>query len=184
MGLLLLALGQNWLSERLFLKAEDFARENRGKETILFLKIAIKLNPKNDIYHLSLAHASLALANEFSTQEKPEEKQIENLVKQAIEEGKKATESGPQKAINWIGLGNIYKFLGNVPGAADWAIKCYTKAIEIEPGNPLTHEFLASVYFGQGKIEETKKELETALSLIEDGSKDAQRIKEELEKLK
>jgi tetratricopeptide (TPR) repeat protein len=183
-GLLLVLLGRNWLSERFFSKARDLAIRDQGKETLQFLKIAIRLNPKDDVYRLSLAQASLALANELLAKEKPDEARIESLIKQAVEEGKRATELGPEKATNWVGLGNIYKFLGNVPGAQDWAVKCFKRAIEIEPKNALTYELLASVYFAQGKLEEAKTELETALSLTPENSKDFRRIKRELEKLK
>ena len=182
--LLVVGLGRFWLSQRHFLAAQDFAKKNLGQETIQELKKAVYFNPLNDMYHLSLAQASLALANQEAKRENPNQERVEKMVKEAIEEGKKATLIAPEKVQNWLGLGNIYRFLGAIAGAKDWAIKCYKKALELDPNNAQIHQLLASVYFSQGKIEETKAELETALSLVEENSPNFQRIKKELERLK
>ena len=181
--LLAISLGRFWLAQRHFSKAQDFAKKNLGEETVQELKRAVYFNPLSDTCHLTLAQASLALANQEAKKENPNQQRVESLIKEAIEEGKKATLLAPQKVENWVGLGNIYWFLSAVPGAKDWSIKCFQKAKECDPDNAQIHELLASVYFSQGKIEEAKKELKTALSLTPESSQDFQRIKKELEKL-
>ena len=182
--LLIIGLGRNWLSKRHFSAAQDFAKKNSGEETVQEMKKAVYFSPLNDTYHLSLAQASLALANQEAKKTNPDQEKIERLIREAVEEGKKVTLIAPKKVQNWIGLGNIYRFLSSVSGAEDWAIKCYKKALEIEPENAQIYELLASVYLEQGKIEEAKTELKTALSLTEADSPVFQRIQNTLEKLK
>lgn len=181
--LLIVGLGRDWLSKRHFSAAQDFAKKNSGEETVREIKRAVYFNPLNDTYHLSLAQASLALANQEARKTSPDQEKIEQLIKETIEEGKKATLIAPKKVQNWLGLGNIYRFLSSVSGAEDWAIKCYKKALEIEPENGQIYELLAGVYLAQGKIEEAKTELKTALSLSEANSPVFQRIQNTLEKL-
>ena len=182
--LLVVGLGRDWLSKRHFSTAQDFAKKNSGEETVQEMKKAIYFNPLNDTYHLSLAQASLALANQEAKKTTPDQEKIERLIREAVEEGKKAALIAPKKVQNWIGLGSIYRFLSSVSGAEDWAIKCYKKALEIEPENGQIYELLAGVYLAQGKIEEAKTELKTALSLAEADSPTFQRIQNTLEKLK
>lgn len=173
-----------WLSQRHFSKAKQLAQTNLGQETVQQLEKALSLNPLNDAFRLSLAQASLSLANQEAQKEGANQGEVERLIQQAIEEGKKATFLNPQKTENWLGLGRIYFFLGGISGAKDWALNCYQKASELEPDNPRIHELIAAVYYSQGKIAETKTALETALSLTEKDSPDFRRIKSELERLK
>lgn len=172
-----------WLSQKYFSTAQKSAKANLGEEAVRQLTKAVRFNPLNDTYRLSLAQASLSLANQEAQKENADQKEVERLVQQAIEEGKKATLLNPNKTENWLGLGNIYRFLGNVSGASDWALKCYQKASVLEPDNAQIHELIAAIYYSQGKIAETKAELETALSLTGKNSSDFQRIRTELQKL-
>lgn len=172
------------LSQKHFSTAKSLAQVSLGQETVQELKKAINLHPLNDTYRLSLAQASLSLANQETQKENADQEEIGHLVQQAIEEGKKATLLNPNKTENWLGLGNIYRFLGGVSGANDWALKCYQQASGLEPNNPQIHELIAAVYYTQGKITGAKTALETALSLVEEDSPDFQRIERELERLK
>jgi len=87
--LLIISLGRFWLSQRHFLKAQDFAKKNLGEETVQELKRAVYFNPLSDTCHLTLAQASLALANQEAKKENPNQQKVESLIKEAIEEGKR-----------------------------------------------------------------------------------------------
>jgi tetratricopeptide (TPR) repeat protein len=84
---------------------------------------------------------------------------------------KRATEIGPKNSANWATLASVYQsIMALIPGADEWAIASWQKAIELEPGNPFFYTELGKVYTTiadltapnlQAKDEAVQKEAET-----------------------
>jgi tetratricopeptide (TPR) repeat protein len=67
-----------------------------------------------------------------------------SLITEAISLGIKATDLFPNNAKAWFGRGEIYfntkQLVIVVIGAKEWAIKCYKKALELDPNAPFSQE--------------------------------------------
>ena len=56
----------------------------------------------------------------------------------ALSYGVKATDLDSLNPEMWFRRGNIYfDFLKEIQGAEEWALKCYKKAYELDPGNQI-----------------------------------------------
>lgn len=113
---------------------------NNGSEALRLQGLAIANNPYQDVYHLSVAQTSLAIANNLSTKKDPtdQDKQlISSLLDQSVREARTATSVNPLNVLNWEGLASIYRSIaGAVQGAGDWSLASFQNAVSIDPPNP------------------------------------------------
>lgn len=133
---------------------------------------AYTLEPLNPSYRITFSQTSLAIAKAMSNKKdlNDQDKQnIQQLIQQAIREGKNATDIDPQSSIAWQNLSEIYaSLIGSAQGASDWAIASYLKAIQLEPTNPALDLEIGGVFFSLKDYESAARFYETAISLKPD----------------
>jgi tetratricopeptide (TPR) repeat protein len=135
--------------------------------------IALKYNPKRDVYYDSFARTNLTLANALATKKDltdTEKQTIQTLVSQAIRNTRLATEvAGPLNVSNWETRALIYRNLINVAqNASEWAINSYNTAIQLDPTNPKLRLDLGGVYFAKGDFLSAANQFRQATSLKQD----------------
>ncbi len=132
---------------------------------------AAKLGDGQTMYHVDLARAYLLSFLQELNKEQPDSAKIEEMVRLAVEEAKKAEELSPNKVTVKETAGLIYWNIRQVAkGALDWAIKSFEDAVRLEPNNPLLSVELGRLYLaeGEGADEAVKQNLqEEARKLFE-----------------
>lgn len=135
---------------------------------------AVNLASFEDRYHRVLSRLYLSRLNRVMNNEKLNQQQrrsgLQNLIARAVNQAQTATQISSHNATNWSNLASVYQSLMNyaVKGAADQALKNYTKAIELAPTDPSLYTELAWVHLaqagnlGQKKKEQNKQHLEQA----------------------
>lgn len=148
--------------------------EELQKATDLFNRAA-GLNRWNDTYLSTLAQNLLAEINQEVGKEPSEEgaKKVQDLIATDINVAKRATEISPKNSANWATLASVYQsIMALIPGADEWAVASWQKAIELEPGNPFFYTELGKIYTSmadltapnlQSKDEAAKKDAETKI---------------------
>ena len=150
-----------------------------SEKRIEFLAKAARLNPLYPQYKIILARTYL---NEVLTEMgKPTPDQIAlSLNTQsaiAYAKGgqiggvyiKGATEISPNLVSTWETLGMIYREISTMaPGALEWGIKSFEKAISLEPTNPVLYTELGKLYLILGDIPKAKDNFGKAISLKSD----------------
>ena len=146
-----------------------------------FLSI-IRLNPHQEIFFRDLGQFYLLKANkealrtDISNQDKMNNVAV--FIRNAVAATGKATNINPENVLNWQTRGNIYKnLIGLSDGAAAWAIKCYEKALELEPTNPFILLEISRVYASQASLAPKTPEAEGFLKKAEDTLRDAINLK-------
>ncbi len=108
---------------------------------------AARLNPSRAVYHIGVAQVLMAQANKNAGEESPDVNLIGNLVRMATDAVRVATDVEPSNAANWEGRASVYQNVSSyVPGAEEWMIDSYQKAIERDPMNPILHSLLGKAY--------------------------------------
>lgn len=136
---------------------------------------ASELNPWQAEYRIALSNLYLSRAlRELRKEESGRDtEQAAADVTAAIaysrgdEREKGAVELSPKRADAWEAMGQVYKNL-QVPGAADWAVLAFKKAIALSPANPSPYMELGAVYVQEDRVEEAKEQFEKALVLKQD----------------
>ncbi len=99
-----------------------------------------------------------------------------SLIFSSINSAIQATNLEPNNVSNWNVLGFIYRnIIGIVSGAAEWAIKSYQKALELDPNNPY-------IFNEIGLIELTKFDLAAQQGREEEKNENLRLAKENFEK--
>ncbi|MBN1162569.1 tetratricopeptide repeat protein [Patescibacteria group bacterium] len=117
---------------------------------------AINMNPQRDIYHTTYAQTNLALANVLAAKgadlTDADRKTIQTLISQSIRSARIATEIiNPLNVSNWETRAVIYRSLVNVANnAADWAVRSYNNAIQLDPTNARLRLNLGGIYYAAG----------------------------------
>ncbi|MBT9151609.1 MAG: TPR repeat-containing protein YrrB [candidate division WS2 bacterium] len=120
-----------------------------GEARIEKLEKAVSLNPRSPQYKVALSRAFLFEV--FQELQKPpaqqDEERVGVMVSKSIDEAKRATELQPKSVVTWENLGIIYReIIGIAAGAADWSIKSFERAIDLEPTNPVLYTELGKLY--------------------------------------
>ncbi len=141
-------------------KALDAVVQNQVLVAYNELVAAENLNPKIDLYRTDLAQTNFALANAIASAKGPTEASpsgsltdqdktnIQQLLSQAIAEGRNATFISPRNVSNWEVLGNIYRQISGVAqNALQFALDSYGRAIALDPLNPNLRLNVGGIYY-------------------------------------
>lgn len=141
-------------------QALNAASLGQGLNAYNSLVTAEQINPDNDLYRADLAQTNFALANMIATSKGPTEaspagsltdedkKNIQQLLSQAITEGRNATILSPKNPANWEILGSIYRQISGVAqNALSFSLDSYGKAIQNDPLNPVLRLTVGGIYY-------------------------------------
>lgn len=169
---------RSYAAEHIFYSSLQKARENNGTQTYNMQIRAIQENPFISKYHLIYSQTNLALAvsltnaiNQASEKENAEQKTkdqqlVAQLIQQSIREAKLATTLNTQSVLAWENLARIYNQLIDIAQGADtWTIASYTKAIELDPYNPILRLELGSVAMKKKQYTEAITQFQKSASL-------------------
>jgi len=170
----LIVLGAGFWGQKIYRADMIFAQAeamSSGSERIKLIEKAVKLNPQLAYYRNILARAYLTEV--LDEMRKPSVQQdsikIQNNIAKAIDTAKIASEISPNNIVNWETLGIVYREIRALAaGALEWGIKSFTRAIELEPVNPVLHTELGKLYLVAGENQKAKTEIEKALALKPD----------------
>ena len=125
--------------------------------------------PWQTSYRLSLSQTAFLTANELAKKEKPteEDKQrVKQLVAQAINEARIATDLNSLNAGNWENLAQIYRSLiGAAKDAEQWSVDSYQKAINLDLFNPLLRVGFGGLYFQLAQYNLAAEQFRAAVNL-------------------
>ncbi len=122
------------------------------------LNKSITLAPYQDKYFLTLANSYIALANQAVVDNK-DANEINQLLSQSIDNGKRSVELAPDSASNIEALALIYENASfYTRNALEWAEQNYNKLTEIEPVNPTPYMRLALVNMARSNQETDEEE--------------------------
>lgn len=133
---------------------------NNGLEAYNRLVQAETLNPYNDLYRTDLAQTNFALANAIASAKGPTESSpsgsltdqdktnIQQLLQQAIAEGRNSVVISPRSSNNWQILGGIYRQISGVAdNATQFSLDAYGRAIQRDPLNPALRLTVGGIYY-------------------------------------
>jgi len=174
--------------------AEKMKLSQMGKD---YAKRALALAPDEAEAHLSVAISHAKMVPILENKEKVD---ASREVRKAVD---KSIELDPNKDLAWHVLGGWHQRLaalssvkralakmlyGELPPASnEEAVKCFEKAIELNPKRSIHHVELGRTYAQMGKSAEAKESIERGLALPDSGKDDKevkQRGRETLESLK
>jgi tetratricopeptide (TPR) repeat protein len=174
--------------------AEKMKLSQTGKD---YAKRAQALAPGDAETHLSVAISHAKMVPILDNKEKVE---ASREVRAAVD---KSIELDPKKDLAWHVLGGWHQRLAELgtvkralakmlygempPASNEEAVKCFEKAIELNPKRSIHHIELGRSYAQMGKSEEAKKCIEKGLEMPDSGKDDQevkQRGRETLEGLK
>jgi len=147
---------KNYLAETKYLSGLKAWQRGETEKAINYIEKAINLNPSLDNYQRDISQLYLARLNEvlqktLASEEMTQETQ--NLIFNALDSIKRATEISSNNVANWNVRGFVYRnLIGLVGGAEDWAINSYQKALELEPKNPYIFNEIGLVYLAKADL--------------------------------
>ena len=157
---------QQYMAETAYaqaLRATDFkVAENK-------LSDSLAKRQSSDLYHAALAQVFLLEAIDASRKTKPDVTAVSNLVAQAVNEAKIATDLSPKSVALWENLSTMYENAAAlVPDARSWAVKSLNQASELEPSNPVLFWRLGNNYSLAGNWADAIKSYQKAIDLKKD----------------
>ena len=133
------------------------------------LQKALSLHGNSDIYHTAMAHAYLVRAAQLAQESKPDVQAVTDLLAQAVNEAKTATDISPNAVVIWQNLATIYENAAAlVPEARDWSIKSLNRANELEPSNPVILWSLGNDYVLQNNFAKAIEYYQKSINLKKD----------------
>jgi len=147
-------------AELAYFQALSAAGRNEGTNSYNLHIRAIKKNPYISRYHTTFSQVSLAIANTIAagatkTVSESDQKLTSELIQQAISESKVAVTLSPQSITAWENLGNTYQAIMTVATGSDaWAETSYTKALSLDPTNPVLWVNLGGVLVHEKKLDD------------------------------
>lgn len=182
-GLSVYVLGRAYAAELYYQQALQAISKNDGTNSYNLLVRTLTLNPYITRYRMSYAQVNLGLANGLAanlrresdgsgTQVSISDKDrtlLSSLMSQAVREAKLTTNLAPENALAWENLAKIYEALiGAVGGSDQWAIASYSRAIQLDPTDPLLRFELGSLYTQMKSYDEAQAQFQAAAGLKPD----------------
>ncbi len=134
---------------------------------VAWLQKAVSANPLFAQYQVMLSQAFLNQTVEESGT--LDSDSIFQLVAKSVQAAKASTEIAPFWVVSWESLGSVHqKVLGLAAGAEDWSLNSFTKALELEPSNPLLYFKLGKIYFFQNNYDKARESFILAQTLKPD----------------
>lgn len=171
---LLILFGQKYASQVYFFEGESALASNNLDLGIKNLEVAVSQNPSADIYLTELSQSylskALVLANKKDLSDS-DKRDLQILINNLINASKIATDQTPNNVSNWSIRASVYQnLIGLIPGAEDWAITSYDRALQLEPINPyyLTQEGI--ILMQKNLLEQAKEKFNKAIQLKSDYS--------------
>ena len=146
---------QKYIAEVAYAGAVRSERTGADSEKVLQpLILATKLNKWSDVYERRLALILLERVKEYlstnteSTEVTTEEADwLRSLIATSIKASKQAVTLSPQNALNLQAQGLVYEALAPLlEEAPAFAVEAYTKAVQVDPNNPVRHTDLGRMY--------------------------------------
>ncbi|KKS89919.1 MAG: hypothetical protein UV63_C0010G0009 [Microgenomates group bacterium GW2011_GWC1_43_11] len=163
--------------ERLLFQSLESAQDGNGSQTFILQEEAVKTNPMNPSFHMSVSQTALLLAENL-VQNAPRDDNgkpklsdedktlLTNLVNRSIQEAKLGITLSPGNVHTWVSLARVYQGLVGIAKDSDtWAIASYQKAFVLDPTNPVLHLDLGGLYMSLGRQEDAGKEFILAVTL-------------------
>jgi O-antigen ligase len=154
---------------------------NKALDAYNQLIVAEKINDKADLYRIDLSQTNFALANAIASQKGPNEaspggsltdqdrSNIQQLLQQAIAEGKNAIALSPRSAANFEVLALLYRQISGVAqNATQFSLDAYGRAIQLDPFNPLLRLAVGGVYYQAKNYDLAIRFFDDAVSLKPD----------------
>ncbi|HSR89413.1 MAG TPA: tetratricopeptide repeat protein [Candidatus Udaeobacter sp.] len=133
------------------------------------LQQAISLHTSSDIFHTAIASAYLVQAGKLAQASQPNVQNVTNLLAQAVNEAKTATDISPNSVAIWENLATLYdNAAALVPEAMDWSIKSLNRANELEPTNPVIVWRLGNDYMLQKNFSKAIEYYQKSIDLKKD----------------
>ncbi len=140
-----------YTAEVIFRQSLTAAATNQGVQTYDKQRSAIQTYPTVSRFRRAYAATNLALANSLAGKQgigEDEKKQVNQLIQQAIREGKAAVTLDQTNVLNWESLALVYRSLiGVAQEAPQWTLATYAQAIQVDPSNPQLWLQLGGVYY-------------------------------------
>lgn len=156
---------------------------NKGLDAYNSLVKAEQINPQIDLYRIDLAQTNFALANAIAAQKGPtqaspsgsltdqDRTNIQQLLTQAINEGRASVALSPRSAGNWEVLALLYRQVSGVAkDALTFSLDAYGRAIQLDPYNPLLRLAVGGVYYSAKNYDLAIRFFDDAVSLKSDYS--------------
>lgn len=160
--------GKIYVAEVIYYQGISSATRNEVTKAYQTFIQAIQQNPRRDVYRITYSQTNLAIANGLAGKKDltdADRQTINQLVQQAIREGKAAAVLNPRMASNWENLARIYQAL--IPlaqGADQWAISSYQQAITLDPLNPILRVAFGGVFYSLGQWDDAIRTFELAVA--------------------
>ena len=154
------------------------SRSGNGNRTIEFLQKAITANPSVDTYHRILAQTTLNAALSLSQKDKDltedDKKLLNQLILVSIDQAKLASgyNISPLRlpgisafnVANWETLASVYQTItGSVGGNDVHAVNSLSKAINLDPQNPILHDRLGLLYQSLNNLDLAQRKFEDSV---------------------
>lgn len=162
-------------------QALNAVAKNRGLDAYNSLIQAERINTRVDLYRADLAQTNFALANAIAAQRGPSQsspsgsltdqdrQNIQQLLQQAIAEGRASTALSIRSAGNWEILALIYRQISGVAkNALQFSLDAYGRAIQLDPLNPLLRLAVGGVYYQAKNYDLAVRFFDDAVSLKPD----------------
>lgn len=118
---------ENYLTEREIADLQKY--EEKEKKLVEISENCIK-KAEAELYRINDYSEDDSLGDDLRKLE------IQNHIDNAVYYGMLATDLNPNNSELWFRRGNIYQELIDIVGGArEWALKCYKKALELDPDN-------------------------------------------------
>lgn len=154
--------------ELYYFQALAAAMRNEGTNTYNLHIQALKSDPYLSRYHVTFSQTNLAIANSVASQtvnqattgtpqtlSDKDRELTSSLIQQAISEAKVAVTLNTQGVVAWENLANTYQTLMTVAqGSDEWAAAAYTRALALDPTNPILTVNLGGVLVHEQKYDD------------------------------
>lgn len=178
MGLLLLD-SQRYFADVKYARAMSLYQAKNTKDGLKNLEGAASMNGASDLYFRQLSQAYLVELKNLAQEAKngmseDQKKSFQQMIGNAVNSAKIATDLNPKNAVNWANRANVYQNLsGLIADSNKWAMDAYNQAINLDPNDPYLFaqegllDFVSSQNLPADQAEQKTKLLSSAKDVLE-----------------